>query len=123
MLKFRNFEDPDYIGACAPEETSELGKTGESSQTIVIGGASASTVVGMRPTFIHMGGLTDEDYSVGMSDSLWGVLKLKTPPREHVVILCGEGISVEKVSQTATELRYTVQQPFTLNPTMRSTNS
>ena len=31
---------------------------------------------------------------------------MKTPQREHVVILCGEGISVEKVSQTATELRY-----------------
>ena len=92
------------IGACAPEEISELGKTGESSQTKVINGATVSTIVGMRPTFIRMDGITDEDYSEGMRESFSKALKLETMPTEHVVVLCGEGISVDKVSQTGTKL-------------------
>ena len=78
------------IGACAPQDISELGNTGKSSQTIVIGGASVNTIVGMRPTFILMEGIADEDYSEGMRDSLSKVLKLKTPPTEHVVVLFSE---------------------------------
>ena len=87
------------------EDISKFGKTSENLQTRVISGASVSTVVGLPPTFIHMDGIEGANYSEGLKEAL-SVLKLKTSLEEHVVILCGEGISVDKVSQTATKLSH-----------------
>ena len=102
-LRVRNSSS---IGECVPEDLSKFGKTSENPQTRVISGASVSTVVGLPPTFIHMDGIEDANYSEGLKEALSVILKLKTSLEEHVVILCGEGISVDKVSQTATKVSH-----------------
>ena len=84
--------------------------------TNVISGASnASTVVGVRPTFVDMPEMRpgDQDYTLAMQEALLKTLNLKPHPTEHTVILCGEGISVKKVSQAATKLGYS---PVALPP-------
>ena len=53
-----------------------------------------------------MEGIEDDNHSEGLKEALSVILKLKTSLEEHVVILCGEGISVDKVSQTATKLSH-----------------
>ena len=82
---------------------------------VIRGASSASTVVGVRPTFVDMPEMRpdDEDFTLAMEESLHKVLNLKPHPTEHVAILCGEGISVEKVSQSATKLGY---NPVTFPP-------
>ena len=102
-LRVRNSSS---IGECVPEDISKFSKISENPQTSVISGASVSTVVGLRPTFINMEGVEDEDHSEGLRGALSVILKLKTSLEEHVVILCGEGISVDKVSQAVTKLSY-----------------
>ena len=106
-LRVRNSSS---IGACAPQEMSELGRRSDkNTQTSVIAEASVSTVVGMRPTFIHMGGglqILDKDYNMGLKEALVDVLKMRKNPGEHAVIICGEGISVETVSKTTTKMGF-----------------
>ena len=103
-LRVRNSSS---IGASAPEHISEFSTDAENFQTSVIRGASsASTVVGVRPTFIDMGGVLDADFSLGLQDALQRVLQLKQPPTEHVAILCGEGVPMNLVSQTVNKLGY-----------------
>merc|ERR1719458_2324041 len=75
---------------------------------VISGASSSSTVVGVRPTFVDMPEMRTgyEDYTLAMEESLKKTLKLKPHPTEHVAILCGEGISVKKVSEAATKLGY-----------------
>ena len=102
-LRVRNSSS---IGECVPEDISKFSKISENPQTSVISGASVSTVVGLRPTFINMEGVEDEYHSRALREALSVILKLKTSLEEHVVILCGEGISIDKVSQAATKLSH-----------------
>ena len=92
-LRVRNTSS---IGVCAPEEISELGKAGENSQTHVISGASASSVVGMRPTFIHIEDIAVEKcsspeemkdalfFTEGIREALSGALKFYQLPQKSM---------------------------------------
>lgn len=90
------------IGSSAPNDISDLSKTDLSFQTSVIKGASnTSTIIGLRPTFVQTG---DDDFAVTMEEKLENIFKLRKPhATEHAVILCGEAISLTKVSQAATQ--------------------
>merc|ERR1712080_555894 len=107
-LRVRNSSS---IGQSAPQEISELGTGTENFQTSVIKGATSThTVVGMRPTYVdlHLGlkGTTKEYYKLALEEVLLKVLRLKISLTEHIVILCGEDISVAKVYHAAVDLGY-----------------
>ena len=95
------------IGACAPTDISTLSTGGEPIQTSVIRGAtSSSTVEGTRPTLIIADETADGQYKKSLEEALLTTLKIKSPPTEHVVVLCGEGISVTAVSKATVMLGY-----------------
>ena len=111
-LRVRNSSS---IGSSAPDDISKLSLRGFSFQTCVIKGASnASTVVGMKPSFVNMTGTSYDDYTLAMQETLSKILKLKHQPTEQAVILCGEGISVTKVSEAVNKLKF---NPLTFPPT------
>merc|ERR1719222_1810878 len=71
-LTFR-MRNSGNIGASAPVDVSKFSKGGESFMTNVISGASsASTVIGVRPTFVDLSFETRpagyEDYSAAMEE-------------------------------------------------------
>jgi len=101
-LRVRNSSS---IGNGIPEEISELSTAAENFQTSVIKGASSEhTVVGLRPTFMDLQGLKDDDFKLCLNEVFSNILKIKVPLRESIVILCGEGISVQKVSEASAGL-------------------
>ena len=55
---------------------------------------------------MNLCGIKDEDYDLSLKEALSEVLKLKTPLTEPVAILCGDGISLDKVSQAAAKHGY-----------------
>ena len=111
-LRVRNSSS---IGSSAPDDISKLSLRGFSFQTCVIKGASnASTIVGMKPSFVNMPGTSYDDYTLAMQETLSKILKLKHQPTEQAVILCGEGISVTKVSEAVNKLKF---NPLTFPPT------
>ena len=114
------------IGACAPVDVSDFsrdlsGASRELNTCLIRGAASASTVVGRRPTFLSMGGIRDPNYKLALKEALEGILQLKAPLTEHTVILCGEGVSVSKVSQGATMMGYSPSM-FPQNPSNEDLN-
>ena len=103
-LRVRNCSS---IGTSAPADISEFSKGAENFQTSVIRNASsASTVVGVKPTFINMGEVPDADFSLGLEEALVKVLQLKPSTTAHVAILCGDGVSISTVSQTVHTLGF-----------------
>ena len=103
-LRVRNSSN---IGNSVPEDVSEFKKGVKHFQTSVIKEASSvSTIVGTRPTFVNMQGIKDEDYKLGVQEALQNVLKLTPPITTHTVILCGEGIPVQRISNATIDLGY-----------------
>ena len=68
-----------------------------------------------------MGGIRDPNYKLALKEALEGILQLKAPLTEHTVILCGEGVSVSKVSQGATMMGYSPSM-FPQNPSNEDLN-
>merc|ERR1712107_315475 len=68
--------------------------------------SSSHTVVGMRPSFVNLGGVEDKDFMLGLHGALLQILRLKAPLVENVVVLCGDGVSLAKVSQAASKHGY-----------------
>ena len=105
-LRVRNSSS---IGSGTPEEISELSTAAENFQTSVIKGASsAHTVVGLRPTFVDLQGLKDDDYKLGLKEVFSNILKIKVPLRESIAILCGEGVSVQNIARIANAVQVTI---------------